>query len=176
VHNRGWPLFGDSRRQCIVHLVEQRQVTGLLRVELPVPPLQLASDIPLVLGEVGKTNCIEINCVNCRHRVNERLARRAPRSFGQHALGNLGITHHMTVNEPHHIERRTIHRRVGAHRKGWCNGHVGVAQRMDDAMFAPHIVRARQGVRQRRAAQHVVHTLGVGQLEREVRVTTSNHL
>ena len=81
------------------------------------------------------------------HRVDERFARRASRGFAEHALGDGGVAHHVAIDKTHHIKRSTINRGVGAHRQGRCYGHVGVAQRVNDAVFAAHVVGARQGVR-----------------------------
>ena len=85
--------------------------------------------------------------MNRSHRVDERFARRASRGFAEYTLGNGGVAHHVAVDKTHHIKRSTIDRGVGAHRQGRRYGHVGVAQRVNDAMLATHVVGTRQRVR-----------------------------
>ena len=97
--------------------------------------------------QINKAYLLQVNSVNRSHRVDERFARRASRSFAEHALGNGGVAHHVAVDKTHHIKRSTVDRGVGAHRQGRRYGHVGVAQRVNNAVFATHVVGARQGVR-----------------------------
>ena len=58
MHDGGGPLFRNLARQCIVHLVDKRQVTSFLGIELPVPTLQLSRDVSLVARQINKAHLL----------------------------------------------------------------------------------------------------------------------
>ena len=143
------------REQFVVHLVDGRQLAGLLLVPLAVPPLQLAGDVALVPAEVGEADGVEVDGVDGGHRVDERLAGRASRRAGSRTASAVDtVAHHVAVDEAHHVERRVVDRRVVAEPERRRDRHGAALQAGDDAVLAAHVVCAGQHVPERRPAQH----------------------
>ena len=71
MHDRGRPLLGHAAEQLFVHLVDRRDLTGLRLLELCVPPLQLALDVPLAAAEVAETDGVDVDGVDLGQDVDQ---------------------------------------------------------------------------------------------------------
>ena len=169
-------LLGDPLQQRVVHLVHCRQLAGLLLVPLPVPPLELAGDVPLVLAQAVEAGGLQVDGVDGRHRVDDALAGAASRIDGQQRLGGRTVAHDVAVDERHHVERRTVDVRVVAEPEGRSDGHGRRLQAADDPVLASHVVGAGEHVAERRAAQHEPRAVGAGDAEGEVGVPAGDEV
>ena len=147
------PCCGDPIEQRVVDAVDGVEFAGLALVPLAVPPLELTLDVPVVAAEVGETGLDEIDGVDGRHRVDDRTAGVRSRRLVEHRLGRRPVAQHVAVDEAHHVERRVVDRQVVAVALDRRHRHGGTLQAGEDAVFATHVVGARQHVAERRAAE-----------------------
>ena len=110
----GRALLGDAAQEFVVHLVDGGELAGLLGVPLAVPALELAGDVALVLAEIVEADGLQIDRVDGRHRVDQRLARMPASGGGEDRFGADPVAQHVAVDEAHHVERGVVDRLVGA--------------------------------------------------------------
>ena len=118
-----------------MHLVDLRQVAGLRLLELAVPALQLARDVPLLLAEVAEADRVGVHRVDAGKGVGDGqpgVATGLPRD----RVGGLGVAQDLPVDELHDVERRAVHGLVRAEAEGGGDGHVGGAECGDDLVLA----------------------------------------
>ena len=168
VDDAGPALRWHPGLQAVVDLVEQRQLARLGLRELGVPALQLAGDVALLAAERAEPDGVRVDGVEPAHHVDEVVGGRAT-GRRRVRLGVLDRGQHGAVDEVHQVERRPVDGDVLAQPEGVGDRDVGVAQGVDDAVLAAHVVGGLQDVPERRAAQHDRPAGGVDELVREVR-------
>ena len=78
-------LFRDARREGLVDAVDDRQLPGLRRLELRVPPLQLTADELVASRQVAEPDRVDIDRVQldaARRPTNGRRGRGRTRRAG----------------------------------------------------------------------------------------------
>ena len=78
VHDARRALLRSPRRELVVQLVDDRQLPGLGRVPLRVPPLELARDVPLFARDVADADVVGVDRMHVGEHVDEGLSRRPP--------------------------------------------------------------------------------------------------
>ncbi len=88
-----------------MYAVDGGELASLRLLELPVPALELARDVVLLLGEIAEADRIDVDGVKVGEHVDERFAGASALRLGERLLGDLGVVQHHAGNEPHHVER-----------------------------------------------------------------------
>ena len=167
-------LRGHALAQPPSDLVDRRQLAGLRVLPLRRPPLQLALDVALALGEVAEPDLVDVDGVQVGEHVDEVLAQPRPQLERQLGRRVLGAVEHDAVDEAHHVERRAVDRLVGAQPERRRHRHGGRADGGDDPVLAGHVVGRGQHMAERWAAQHEPCAVGIGDRERQVRPTAGD--
>jgi hypothetical protein len=107
------------------------------------PPLDLALDVTLALGQFTEAHFVDIDGMQIGEHV-ERDARRGEGAATRDEFCSLRAVEHDAVDEAHHVEGCSVDVDVGAQTEALRNGHVRAADRRDDAVLAGHVVRRRQ--------------------------------
>ena len=148
---------------------------GLRVLPLRRPPLHLALDVAVALGEVAEADRVDVDGVQIGEHVDEVLARRTAK-LDRQLLRLLDAVEHDAVDVAHHVERRTVDGLVGAQPERRRHRHVGLADGGDDPVLAGHVVRRGQHVTERRAAQHELRAVGAGDPEGQVGAAAGDEL
>ena len=74
VGDRHAVLLGQALAQAAGHLVDGGQLTGLRLLPLRAPPLHLALDVALALGQVAEADLVDVDRVQIGEHVDEVLA------------------------------------------------------------------------------------------------------
>ena len=136
VNDGGGALLRDLGEQRVVDLVDQRQLTGLRLLPLPVPALQLPLDVVLLLAEVTQADSVGVDGMDLGHRVGDGAAGVAARLGGDRGGGGL-VAEDEPVDEGHDVERRAVHLVIGAEPERRRDGHVRGTEGGDDLVLAP---------------------------------------
>ena len=106
VHHRALGLRRDACREQLVHTIDGRDLAGLRRLELRVPPLELARHQLVASREVAETDGVDVDRVQ-RRPVRRRATRRCGRvrSSSSSAIA-------VVVVVQHDARRRTTSRRT----------------------------------------------------------------
>ena len=157
-------LVGDPRDQQVMDPVDHRrtgQAVHCRMVELAVPTLELAGDVPLPSGEVAEADRVDVHRVELGQRVDQGVA-----GVGAGRLGQCGrrlfVPHDVALDEGHHVEGRAVDRVVGAQPEGAGNRDSGGAESGDDRVLPRHVVGGGEDVADRRPAQGEGAAGGVG--------------
>jgi hypothetical protein len=172
VHDAGRLLLGHRRGQPVVQLVCRRQVTAVRRVELLLPPPDLALEIALGTAEVGQAHRARVDLVQRGQRVDQPLGD-SPRRLGPELLEIRGAAVRRALDPLHHVERGTEHVGVLAERERPWHRHRGLVQSAHHPVLAGHVVSGGQHVAQRRAP-HDPALGAVGDLVGEVGPATGD--
>ena len=124
------------------------------QIPLPAPAPHLAFEIAGRLAEVAEPDGLRIQRVQIGEHLDQRVDAGVDDALVAERRQLLGVAHHPARDVVDHLERRTEHRVVVAHRDGVGDGHRGVLQRGHHLVLAGHVVRRRRQPVQRRAAQH----------------------
>ena len=164
VHDGHALLLGDLGRQLLPRPVDDGRAGATVEgglLELAVPPLELPGDVALTSGEVTEADGVDVDGVQAGQRVDQGVARPGPDPLG-HGRRRPLVPEDVALHERHHIERGAVDIRVGAQAERPGDGHVGGLQRADHGVLAGHVVGRGQHVADRRSAQRVGVTSGVG--------------
>ncbi len=175
MHDRRPLLDGDAGAQAPFDLLDRRQIACLRVGPLGRPSLQLALDVRVAPGEVAEPDVVDIDGVQVGEDVDEVERNDAPH-VGRDLSRLLGTVDHDPVDEGHHVERCLVHRLVGAEGERRWHRHVGEADGGDEPVLARHVVGGGEHMAERRPPEHEPAAVGVGDLEREVGVTTHDEL
>jgi putative thioredoxin len=129
-----------------------------------------------VPAEVAQPAGVEIDGMDCRHRVDQRLTCPKARRRAQRCLGPYSISHDVPVDEAHHVERRVVDSFVVAQPQRRRDRNGRILQSGDDSVLAPHVVSARQTVAKGRSAQHQFGAVGPDDSVRQIGVAAGDHL
>ena len=97
---------------------------------------------------------VGVDVVDHREHVDEVFARASAGVGVERAAHGVRVAKDVAVDEPHHVERRAVDLDVVAEAERRRDGHVGRAERGDDAVLASHVVRGREHVAERRPPEH----------------------
>jgi hypothetical protein len=158
-----------------VQLVDERHLAKLRLVELAVPALELAGDVPVLAAEVTETDGIRVDVVDGDEHVDEALARLAA-GFGVERLAAVGVADDESVDEAHHVERRAVDLDVVTESEGRRHGDGRRGEGADDPVLASHVVGGGEDVAEGRPAKHEVVVVDVGDAERQVASATGDQL
>ena len=157
-------LFGDPGRQQLVDPVDHGRARLAVQRrlgELAVPPFELAGDVAVPAGEVAQADGVDVHGMEPGQGVDERRSGSGPRRLGQQRGGPL-VADDVPLDEGHDVERRTVHRFVGAQPQGPRHRHPGVAQGADHRVLALHVVGGGQHVADRWSPEGIGTAAGVG--------------
>ena len=167
-------LLGHALLEHAVHLLEHGDLARLRLLELRPPPLQLPFDVALAPAQVAEAHGVDVDRVDLGQHVDERLARDPALRLVEDGRGDLGRAQDVSLDEVHDVERRAVHRLVGAQAEGRRHGHRRGPEGGDDLVLPAHVVGGGQDVVQGRAAQDAGPAGGVGDLEGEVGVAAGD--
>jgi len=155
-------------------LVDGGQLGRLRPFPLLAPPAHLSLEESLGVTEVAQPDGLVVDRVDAGEHVDQ-LARARRRLLLAEPGDVLGRARDLTRDPLHHVEGRAVDGIVVAEGEGARHGHVGVGQRAEHPVLAAHIVRGRQHMAERRAAQDPV-ALTVGDDVGEVRLPARDEL
>ena len=92
------------------------------------------------------------------------------------AFGGFAIANDQTVDETHHVERRSVDRGIVAEAEGRSHGHRCVLKCGDDPMFATHVVGTREDVAEWGASNDVLRTIGTGHAKRQIGMAAGDQI
>ena len=125
VDDGGRALLGDASRERVVDLVDHGQLAGLRLLPLAVPALELALDVALRAAEVAEADGVGVDGVDAGQHVGDLVARRGRGRSTSSVCAAVGVADHEALDEAHDVERRAVHRLVGAQPDDRRHRHVG---------------------------------------------------
>ena len=134
---------------------------------LPTPTPHLALEITGGLTEIAEPDRFWVDGVQIGEHPDQRVDAVADDGLVPERLELVGVAHDTPRHVLHHLERRTQHGVVVAHRDGARHRHRGVLQRGHYLVLARHVVRRRRQPVKRRPAQHPLRRV-VEDQERQV--------
>ena len=162
VDDRRRSLLGDALGELVVDLLDERDLARLRALPLPLPALQLAPDVVLLLAELAEPDLVGDRAVDLDQRVDDPLADRAAVGLVREGLGVGTLAQDRPLDEVHHVEGRAVDGLVGAVAGDRGDRHGRRRQGGDDRVLAAHVVRGAERLAQRRAAQRPAPARGVG--------------
>ena len=171
-------MTGPDRGIGSAELLGQRVDDRVVTVLRPVPLVGPACDLPLevtgALGRVAQADGVDVDRVDGAEHTDEVLASGA-RLVGRQVREHARVVGHEPVQAAHHVERRAEDLDVVAEAEHLRDGYVRVAQRIEVAELARHVVGRWQERADRWAADD---ELGVayGHRDRQVRRAAADDL
>ena len=166
VHDRTAALrrnrFCQSRMQPLDVCIA-RVVFGSHQFPLAAPTPHLTFEIAGGFAEVAEADRLGIDRMQIRENLDQRVDAVVDRGLVTQRLELVGVPHDAALHVLDHLERRTQHRVVVAHRHSTGHRNRGVVQCGHHPVFARHVMRGRGQPVQWRAPQHPLRRVVVHQ-------------
>lgn len=172
-------LLGDLCGESIANTLDEAAVVDALDGHLLVlstPPLQLASDVALLAGEVSETDGIDIDFVERGERGGQVGADGAAHGWVKCSFCFARVSQDVALHELHDVERAIVHRLVGAEPESGGDRHVRATKSREDGVLAHHVMSGREDVTGGRSPQRHAAPCGVGHPVGQVRTAPSHEL